>query len=80
MRGQRLHAYDLQLTEYVHGNVRCHLDDPAFAAYVRRAVRPEPLLDFFLQEDQGSGSLLLSDRELDYLELALQGPAEVTRS
>jgi len=77
-RGQRLHEYDLQLCEYVRSNIRGHFDNPAFQRYVRQAVQARPpLLAYLFDEAPNDQPFLLSDRELDYLELALEGPAEV---
>lgn len=75
MRGESLHRFDLQLSDYVVGNLRQHFDNADFAAWVRTSV-PEALAKYL---DDGpaevdSPELLLGDKELFALATALENP------
>jgi len=73
MIGEQLHKYDLEVCDYILGNIRPHLDDTAFAAEVYGALPPrlEQYLRAGLQQDSPPELLLLDDVELDTLESAL---------
>lgn len=73
--GKSLHRFDLQLCDYVAGNVRQHFDETEFADWVRTSV-PEALakyLDAGLTESE-SPEMLLGDTELVALETAMENP------
>ncbi len=82
MIGERLHAFDLSLTEYVLDNVRAHLRDPAFAAYVEEQLDPRTLAYLkALGDDVEPPPLLLSDAELeDLIATFLVGPQELDQA
>src|SRR5262249_7311636 len=68
MAGEKLHAFDLELTWYVLDNVRARREDPAFAAFLDEQL-DAPVLAYLtaLANDDEPPALLLSDAELENL-------------
>lgn len=75
MVGEKLHEFDLELSDYVAGNIRQYLQEKRFAAAARRHLHPEMLAYLFdrLNPDVEEQYLLLSDDEFHELALAFDG-------
>src|SRR5207237_1240048 len=78
--GQKLHQFDLQLCDYVLGNIRQHLDKGPFEGFVREQISSPQLRSYLLTESESEQEpLLLSDAELLSLMTALEGPLNLDR-
>jgi hypothetical protein len=75
MSGEPLHQFDLQLCEYVIGNVTQHFDDREFADWIRTSV-PSPLASCLddCHADYDSPKVVLGEDELLALETANECP------
>jgi hypothetical protein len=73
MIGEHLHRFDLEICDYLVGNVVSHMDRPDYCADLKMVLN-SPLLDYLVQAldcsiDGDDRRLLLNDAELDRLEL-----------
>jgi hypothetical protein len=77
MNGERLHAFDLELTSYVLDNLHARMGDPAFAAFLDEQVEA-PVLAYLsaLASDDEPPALLLSDAEIVDLSVTFLNAAE----
>jgi hypothetical protein len=72
--GQTLYDYDLQLSDYALGNVRCRRHDPWYADWLSRQLDPPALRDHVLGDGApgaGPDRLALNDDELSRLRWAV---------
>lgn len=75
MAGEKLHNYDLQLCDYVLGNINQYLGEKRFARAARQVLSP-PILKYLVDDldpEIDQERLLLSDREFDSLESTFEG-------
>ncbi len=78
--GERLHEYDIDLTDYAVGNVVQYLTDPRFARRVARHIKTPALIDHLRARsdsnvDAPQVRTLFSDAEMELLSLAFEdGP------
>ncbi|OAI45548.1 hypothetical protein AYO44_12855 [Planctomycetaceae bacterium SCGC AG-212-F19] len=86
--GEKLHKFDLQLCDYVVGTIHGHFDNPHFRCFIEARINPTPkpgvedkiagpLRSHLLDPESTEKHLLLNDRELDYLAVALADPGDV---
>jgi len=78
MVGNHLHAFDLQLCDYLVGNIVQHMDRPEYSAELEAVLTCRPLLDYLKQANDKSLDaedvrLLLNNEELNRLELTFEG-------
>jgi hypothetical protein len=74
MVGEHLHRYDLEICDYLIGNVVSHMDNSDYIGDLEKALTCRPLLHYLVQSqdcsiDGDDRRLLLNDAELDRLEL-----------
>jgi hypothetical protein len=83
MAGEKLHDYDLQMCDYVAGNIQQHLNDPSFVRLLEQELYPPQLFQFLhdgIDPAVDQDRQLLSASELDYLSVAFQdGPPQMDR-
>lgn len=82
MNGEHLHAFDLQLCDYMVDNVVQHMNRPTFRADLEAILTSRPLRDYLkqVQDDSSDASdmrLLLNDNELYRLQLTCEDDALV---